>query len=76
MSDRNPVNVIELMLKHVPAHYEDLRQDMEWLMRSATYKAPEQMLEIWHALQRILIDGIGRPDCAWKESVVEIMRGS
>jgi len=71
MIPRNCQEVIASMIEKVPVDKEDFIRDLNWNLKDAIYKAPEETLQ-WHRTQQTLIAHIPRPKQEWEFEVVSI----
>ena len=69
---RNVIEVIDQMLAVIPPEHDELRVQLEWAQRDASYKAPEQMRAQWQMVGELLEALIGEPTLEWEKNVASI----
>lgn len=70
---RNITEVVNFLVeKVIPKSEVSVRRALCKLCRVSAYVAIEDQQPLWCALQAILIEELGHPNCAWKLRVAEI----
>ena len=72
---RDISQVIDAMLKHVPADWTALRVQLEEIKRGAAYCAPEAMGRCWRKTYKVLENEIGALQFPWQRRVAGIFSG-
>jgi hypothetical protein len=75
MEPRDPCNVINAILKHVPQELTELRATLEKIQSNAQYVPPEGMNIIWRKLGYTLEHNLNMPPIEdWEKTIHNIVR--
>lgn len=73
---RDPADVIDAVLAHVPAERTALRAELEQIARDSAYLAPEAKRAAWVALMKCLQASCSLPPAApWEVAIARIVAG-
>lgn len=71
---RDPAEVIEAVLKHVPESMSDLRANLQKVARDAAYSPPEDQRVSWLSLARLLNEALPiPPETEWQKEIYRIV---
>jgi len=77
MQPRNPYNVIDTILKHVPQEYTFLYSELEKIKTNIEYTPPESIHSIWTKIAFTLQLNLNMPPKHdWEKAIHNILRNN